>query len=164
MELTREDVRCFRRAIELAEEAGARSNLPIGAVISLDGAIIAEGQNAIWFPAHSPDRHAEVQALRRVPQDLWDRSEEMTLYTTLEPCLMCLGAIFLHRIGRVLYGAADAYGGASQVSGHMPVYFEERAAVTEWIGPAYPQGCDPLSERVMALVERRRERERARGR
>ena len=164
MELTRDDVHCFRRSIELAEEARMRSNLPIGAVISLDGTIIAEGQNAIWFPGQSPDRHAEVEALRGVPQDLWMRSEEMTLYTTLEPCLMCLGAIFLHRIGRVLYGAADAYGGASQVIGHMPVYFEERAAVTEWIGPAYPERCKPLCDRVMALVERGREREQRIGR
>jgi tRNA(Arg) A34 adenosine deaminase TadA len=69
---------------------------------------------------------------------------------------MCLGAILLHGIGRVVYGSSDHYGGASQVIGHLPAYFEERAASIEWIGPAYPEACDPLFEQVMALVEKRR--------
>jgi tRNA(adenine34) deaminase len=80
----------------------------------------------------------------------------MTLYTTLEPCLMCMGAILLHRIGRVLYGAADPYGGASQVIEHMPTFFEEQMSDVKWLGPAYPEACDGLSERVMVLVEERR--------
>jgi tRNA(adenine34) deaminase len=64
----------------------------------LDGRIIAEGKNAIWFPKFNPNRHAEIEALRNVPEELWKYSRNMTLYTTLEPCLMCTGAILLHHI------------------------------------------------------------------
>lgn len=156
MKITDCDIRFFQRAVELAREAGRSGNLPIGAVIALEGRIIAEGRNAIWFPTFNPNRHAEIEALRQVPPDLWEHSRGMTLYTTLEPCLMCLGAILLHRIGRVMYGAADCYGGASQVMGHAPPYFEERFSEIEWLGPAYAEGCDELFERVITLVERRR--------
>ena len=81
----------------------------------------------------------------------------MTLYTTLEPCLMCTGAILLHHIGRIMYGSSDDYGGASLVFGHMPPYFEKEVSRIEWIGPAYPEVCDPLFVRVMKLVEKRRD-------
>jgi len=156
MNITEADLFFLRRAIELADEAGKDGNLPIGAVISLDGSVIAEGKNTAWFPVHNPNRHAEIEALRQVSQEHWEHSRRMTLYTTLEPCLMCLGAILLHRIGRVVYGSTDTYGGASQVIGHMPPFFEERIARVEWLGPAYPQACDGLFERVMTLVEERR--------
>lgn len=154
--LTESDKLFFQRAIALAHEAKQNGNLPIGAVISLDGKIIAEGKNAVWHPAFNANRHAEIEALRRVPPELWSHSCRMALYTTLEPCLMCTGAILLHRIGRIVYGAADNYGGASQVIDHMPPYFRERAAETEWWGPAYPEACDSLYQQVMALIEKRR--------
>jgi len=156
MNITETDVLFLRRAIQLATEAGESGNLPIGAVISLDGSVVAEGKNTAWFPAYDPNRHAEIEALRQVAEEHWERSRAMTLYTTLEPCLMCLGAILLHRIGRVVYGAADPYGGAIHVIGHLPQFFEEQASRVEWLGPAYPQACDGLFERVMALVEERR--------
>jgi tRNA(adenine34) deaminase len=154
MDISESDILCFQRAVQLALEAEKENNLPIGAVISLDGRIIAEGKNAIWFPEFNPDRHAEVEALRSVPQELWKHARDMTLYTTLEPCLMCMGAILLHRIGRVMYGSGDHYGGASLVIGHMPPYFEEEISRTEWIGPAYTEECDRLFTRVMRLVEK----------
>ncbi|MFH1929698.1 MAG: nucleoside deaminase [Chloroflexota bacterium] len=157
MELSTLDITCFQRAIQLAIEAEAQGNLPIGAVICLDGRIIAEGRNAIWSPTFNPNRHAEIEALRSGRQALWESSRDMTLYTTLEPCLMCVGAILLHHIGCVMYGSADDYGGASLVFGHMPLYFEEEASRVEWLGPAYPEECDPLFWRVMTLVEQRRE-------
>ncbi|NPV55827.1 MAG: nucleoside deaminase [Anaerolineae bacterium] len=153
MELTAFDQHCFRRAVDLAEQAEGAGNLPIGAVISLDGIIIAEGRNAIWRPEPDPNRHAEVEALRALPAHHRTSARRMTLYTTLEPCLMCLGDILLHRIGRVLYGAADFYGGASRVFGHMPAYFEQEVARTQWFGPADAQHCDPLFARVMVLLE-----------
>jgi len=156
MNITESDVSFFRRAIRLAREAEKQNNLPIGAVISFEGEIIAEGQNTIWHPKFNPNRHAEIEALRNVPNHLWEYSRDMTLYTTLEPCLMCMGAILLHHIGRVMYGSSDNYGGASQIIGHMPTYFEEAVSRTEWIGPAYPSECDQLFERVMILVEKRR--------
>lgn len=143
----------FERAIQLALKAELAGNLPIGAVISLDGLIIAEGQNAIWHPHFDATRHAEVEALRNVPQHHWGNSREMTLYTTLEPCLMCMGAILLHNIGRVLYGSADYFGGANTVIGQMPTYFEGEISKTEWLGPAYQEKCDPLFERIK-IIER----------
>ena len=156
MKISQSDISFFARAIILAREAEKRNNLPIGAVISFEGKIIAEGQNTIWHPRFNPNRHAEIEALRNVPDHLWEFAGNMTLYTTLEPCLMCLGAILLHNIGRVMYGSSDYYGGASQVIGHMPTYFEEAVSRTEWIGPAYPSECDQLFEQVMVLVEKRR--------
>ena len=158
MDITEIDIRCFERAIVLATEAEKEGNLPIGVVVSLAGEIVAEGKNGIWSPELSLTRHAEVEALRQVPEHLWDHRREMTLYTTLEPCLMCVGAILLHGIGRVLYGATDHYGGASQVFGHMPTFFEEQIARTEWLGPAYAEKCDRLFERV-TVAENRRARE-----
>lgn len=155
-QITRPDRFFFERAVELAREAEQNGNLPVGAVITLEGRIIAQGKNSAWSPAFNPNRHAEIEALRRVPQDLWSRSRDMTLYTTLEPCLMCMGAILLNSIGRVVYGAADSYGGASGVIGHMPAYFEEQVSRCEWTGPACPEVCDELFDRVMVLVERRR--------
>jgi tRNA(adenine34) deaminase len=157
MDISESDVLFFQRAIRLALEAEKENNLPIGAVISLDGRIIAEGKNAIWFPKFNPNRHAEIEALRNVPQELWKHSRNMTLYTTLEPCLMCTGAILLHHIGRIMYGSSDDYGGASLVIGHMPTYFEKEVSRIEWIGPAYPEECDQLYMRVMKLVEKKRD-------
>ena len=100
-----------------------------------------------------------IEALRKVPEDLWKSARNMTLYTTLEPCLMCVGAILLHHIGRVMYGSADDYGGASLVFGHTPFYFEEELSRIQWMGPAYSQECDKLFLRVMQMVMERRENE-----
>ena len=159
MTISEFDTSSFQRAIQLALEAEKAGNLPIGAVISLDGMIVAEGKNAIWYPTYNPDRHAEIEALRNVPENLWKSSRDMTLYTTLEPCLMCVGAIILHHIGCVMFGAADDYGGASLVFGHTPTYFEDELSRIEWIGPVYAEECDKLFVRVMKLVMERRKKE-----
>lgn len=146
----------MQRAIELALLAEREGNLPVGAVISLEGSVVAEGRNAIWVPRFDATRHAEIEALRAVPEDLWDSAEGMTLYTTLEPCLMCIGSILLYRIGTVVFGSSDPYGGASPVFGHLPTYFRERIESIRWVGPIMPAECDPLNARVMELVESRR--------
>ena len=95
------------RAIELAKKAEHEGNLPVGAVITYQEEVIAEGRSAIWVPIFDATRHAEMEVLRAVPQELWKYSTEMSLYTTLEPCLMCFGAILLHRIGRIVFGSND---------------------------------------------------------
>ena len=142
----------LNRAIELAHEAGSMGNLPIGCVICLDDRIVAEGKNWIWVPRLAPYRHAELEALRALPGDLAPRLHEMTLYTTLEPCVMCAGAILLHQIGRVIFGASDGYGGIGVTVDQLPPYFAEQYARTSWIGPASSRECDLLYERVMELV------------
>ena len=82
-----EDKLFMHRAIELALLAEKEGNLPVGVVITLDGDVVAEGRNVIWVPKFDATRHAEMEALRAVPADLWRSSDEMSLYTTLEPCL-----------------------------------------------------------------------------
>lgn len=145
------DITFLRQAIQQAEQAGLAGNLPIGAVIVLDGHIIAKGSNAIWKPIPATTRHAEMEALRAVPPELWARSRELTLYTTLEPCLMCAGAILLHRLGRLVYGSDDPWGGVSASLGSLPAYFREEFAQIEWSGPALPAECDPLYARIIEL-------------
>lgn len=149
------DSQFMQRAIELARLAEGEGNLPVGAVMALDGELIAEGRSTIWVPVFNPNRHAEIEAMRAVPPAYWDKSSQMTLYTTLEPCLMCFGAILLHRVGRVVFGSSDGYGGAGSILGHLPPYFQQRIQNTQWLGPVMPGECDPLFERLMELVEAR---------
>ena len=148
----------MRHAIRLAEEAQRVGNLPIGAVIVLDGEVVAEGKNSIWVPEFKPTRHAEIEALDAVPSDLWAKRRVMTLYTTLEPCLMCLSTILVHRLGRVVFGSADSRGGASCVFGHMAPSFERLFEALEWVGPVLPQECNELNERAYAILTERKNR------
>lgn len=146
----------MQRAISLALLAEREGNLPVGAVITLDGEIVAEGRSAIWVPEFDATRHAEMEAIRAVSAHLWESSKEMNLYTTLEPCFMCFGSILLHGIGTVVFGSADRYGGASSVLSKLPPYFKERMENTHWEGPFMAAECDPLNDRVMLLVKARR--------
>jgi tRNA(adenine34) deaminase len=147
------DEQFMQRAIELALLAEREGNLPVGAVITLGSEVVAEGRNAMWVPKFDATRHAEMEALRAVPTDLWSSSEEMSLYTTLEPCLMCFSSILLHGIGRVVFGSSDSYGGPSSVLSHLPPFFQERMENTQWLGPIMPAECDPLRERLLALEQ-----------
>jgi tRNA(adenine34) deaminase len=79
----------------------------------------------------------------------------MTLYTTLEPCLMCMSTILVHRIGRVVFGSTDSRGGASYVFGHMAPSFERLFESLEWVGPVLPQECDELNETIYAILAKR---------
>lgn len=152
------DLEYLRAAIQLAREAKDAGNLPIGAVITLDGEIVARGKNSIWAPRLSPGRHAEIEALQAVPPGLWERASEMTLYTTLEPCLMCLGTILIHRIGRVVFGCHDNRGGGLCTFGHMPPAFERLSQDVEWVGPALPQECGELNQIIFELLDRYKSR------
>jgi tRNA(adenine34) deaminase len=154
MELSNYELIYFQRAIALARLADENHNLPIGAVITLRGEIIAEGKNTIWSPERSLWRHAEMEALQAIPVRLRGETHEMSLFTTLEPCLMCAGAILLHGIGRVLFGSEDPYGGASSALDTLPPFFMAQMSGTQWIGPILPELCDPLYERVKELENR----------
>lgn len=143
------------QTIKLAKTAQKAGNLPIGALIVIKNEMIAEGQNRLWYPAPNPGRHAEIDALAGVDSSLWERAREMTLYTTLEPCMMCLSTILLHHIGRVVYGANDPRGGALCVVGHMPPSFETFFKQLHIEGPALPEECDPLFDQMVAMIEAR---------
>jgi len=149
-----DDLLFLREAIRLAQEAEQKGNLPIGAVVILDRQIIARGMNAIWRPALELTRHAEMEALRSIPAHLRERCWEMTMVTSLEPCLMCAGAILLHRIGRLVFGSYDPYGGVASCLNDLPPYFQHEFSRVEWIGPALPVECDPLYARIRELERR----------
>jgi len=140
----------IQRAVELAHEAEGEGNLPIGAVIVLDGVRVGEGHNRIAIPVYNPGRHAEIEAIRSVPLEYWPRAREMTCYTTLEPCVMCLGTLVLHGVGRVVFGGIDRAGGSSITLAHLPEYYAT-GGKPEWIGPVLPDVCDPLYDRVAEL-------------
>ena len=117
----------MREALILAEAAAAAGEVPVGAVIVRDGAIVGRGYNAPVL-SHDPSAHAEIQALRDAARRLGNyRLPGCELFVTLEPCAMCAGAISHARIGRVVYGATDAKGGAVE-SG--PRFFEQ--ATCHW--------------------------------
>jgi len=151
-----EDENFMHRAIELALLAEREGNLPVGVVITLDDKVVAEGRSAIWVPKFDATRHAEMDALRAVKGDHWESSDKMTLYTTLEPCLMCFGSILLHGIGRVFFGSTDSYGGSGSILAYLPPFFQEQFENTQWLGPIMASECDPLHERLLALEEARR--------
>jgi tRNA(adenine34) deaminase len=106
------DVAFMRVALELASQAEAAGEVPVGAVVVKDGEIVGRGFNAP-ISRHDPSAHAEMQALRDAAQQLGNyRLVGCELYVTLEPCLMCAGAIMHARIARVVYGASDPKTGA----------------------------------------------------
>ncbi len=100
------------RALELARLGQTAGEVPVGAVISRDGAILGEGCNRPRG-LHDPTAHAEILAIRAAAEALGnERLENCDLWVTLEPCAMCAGAIAQARIARLYYGAADPKGGA----------------------------------------------------
>jgi tRNA(adenine34) deaminase len=102
----------MRRALELAERAGGHGDVPIGAVVARGAEVLGQAGNEREL-RRDPTAHAEVLALRQAAERLggW-RLLETTIYVTLEPCPMCAGAITLARVPRLVFGAADAKGGA----------------------------------------------------
>jgi len=97
----------MRRAIELAKRAAGEGEVPVGCVVVMDGRIVGEGWNRP-IAACDPTAHAEIQAMRAAAGALRNyRLPGATLYVTLEPCEMCLGAMFHARIARTVYGAVD---------------------------------------------------------
>ena len=102
----------MREALALATEAESRGEVPVGALVVRDGAVIGRGGNQP-IAAHDPTAHAEIMALRDAAQQESNyRLPGATLYVTLEPCVMCAGAIMHARIARVVFGAKDPKTGA----------------------------------------------------
>lgn len=102
----------MRAALELANQAEAVGEVPVGAVVVKDGEIVGRGFNAP-ISRHDPSAHAEMMALRDAAQRLGNyRLVGCELYVTLEPCMMCAGAIMHARVARVVYGARDYKTGA----------------------------------------------------
>jgi tRNA(adenine34) deaminase len=101
------DEQYMRRALELARRAEQDGEVPIGAVVALGGEVVGEGWNRP-IAAVDPTAHAEIQAMRAAAKKLGNyRLTGAELYVTLEPCDMCVGAMFNARIARCVYGATD---------------------------------------------------------
>ena len=97
----------MQRALSLAKRAQDEGEVPIGALVVLQDEILGEGWNRP-IAAHDPTAHAEIQALRAAAAKTGNyRLTGATLYVTLEPCEMCLGAMFHARVARLVYGATD---------------------------------------------------------
>jgi len=106
------DERYMAYALELAEQAAAAGEVPIGAIVVRAGEVIGRGYNTP-VGSQDPTAHAEIVALRDAARTLANyRLVDCSLYVTLEPCVMCAGAIQHARIARVVYGASDAKTGA----------------------------------------------------
>jgi tRNA(adenine34) deaminase len=109
--LQNNDQHWMQHALALAERAEAAGEVPVGAVLVLDDRLVAEGWNRP-IGTRDPTAHAEVVALRAAGESLGNyRLTGSTLYVTLEPCLMCVGAIVHARVARLVYGATDPKSG-----------------------------------------------------
>lgn len=110
--MSQTDIEWMREALALARAAGAADEVPVGALVVLDGQVVGRGFNRP-IGGHDPTAHAEIMALRDAAQSLGNyRLAGCTLYATLEPCAMCAGAIMHARIARVVFAAADPKTGA----------------------------------------------------
>jgi tRNA(adenine34) deaminase len=110
--MSHEDLHWMRFALALAEEAAARHEVPVGAIVVFENNIVGRGGNAP-ITGNDPTAHAEITALREAARTLGNyRLPDCSLYVTLEPCAMCAGAIMHARIARLVFGARDPKTGA----------------------------------------------------
>jgi tRNA(adenine34) deaminase len=131
------------QALQLASKAAQQGEVPVGAVIVKDHKIIGEGYNQP-ISNHDPSAHAEIIALRDAGQAVKNyRLIETTLYVTLEPCVMCMGAILHARIHRLVFGATDAKRGAVCSALHLS-HADFSNHQVEWISGVLGQSCSEL--------------------
>ena len=148
-----EDDRWMSRALEMARRADQEGEVPVGAVLVGPDGLVAEGHN-LTFTNSDPTAHAEVVVIRAAAAQRGDwRLEEVTLYTTLEPCALCSGAIVLSRIKRVVYGATDPKAGMAGTLGNLvqDPRLNHRVSLTTGVL------ADASSELLQDFFRRRRE-------
>ena len=118
------DLKWMRHALQLAKQAEMKEEVPVGAVLVLNDELIAQGCNQP-IATQDPTAHAEIIALRHGAKQLRNyRLIDTTLYVTLEPCVMCVGAMIHARIKRVVFGAHDQKSGA--LGGAFNLYDQSR--------------------------------------
>ena len=106
------DAHYMQLALELAQQAAANGEVPVGAIVVKDGEIIGRGSNAP-ISTHDPTAHAEIIAMRQAAAHLGNyRLVDCALYVTLEPCAMCSGVVQHARLAKLVYGASDPKTGA----------------------------------------------------
>ncbi|MBU2884666.1 tRNA adenosine(34) deaminase TadA [Gilvimarinus agarilyticus] len=127
-----EDARFMAEAIKLAERASDNDEVPVGAVVVQDGQIVGRGYNRP-IGGCDPTAHAEMMALREAARHLQNyRLNDCTLYVTLEPCTMCVGAMVHSRIGRLVFGANEPKAGVVQSQAQLleAPHFNHQICVT----------------------------------
>ncbi len=150
------DIEFMQRALVLAERAAEAGEVPVGALVVLDGEVIGKGWNHP-ISGHDPCAHAEIMALRDAAQRVQNyRLADAELYVTIEPCTMCAGAIVHARIARVVFGATEPKAGAVVSNAHI----FDQSWLNHW--PEYVGGvlADQCSERISAFFKARREQKR----
>lgn len=138
-----DDAEFMRAALEQGRQARERGEVPVGSVVVLDGAVIGEGFNQP-IGSHDPTAHAEVVALRDAARRLGNyRLPGATVYVTIEPCQMCVGAMIHARIARVVYGTREPRAGAieSAMQAHEHPGLNHRMTAT---GGVLEQECRAL--------------------
>ncbi|WP_415890351.1 tRNA adenosine(34) deaminase TadA [Neptuniibacter sp. SY11_33] len=146
------DERWMKEALLLADRAEEINEVPVGAIVVLDGEIIGRGWNQP-ISGHDPTAHAEILALRDAAENVGNyRLVGADLYVTIEPCTMCTGAIVHSRIRRVIFGAVEAKAGAVQSNGQLldQAWMNYRVEVEAGI---LAERC---SEKISAFFKRRR--------
>ncbi len=152
-----DDLRFMQRANELAQKAESLNEVPVGAVVVLDGKIIGEGFNQP-IQQHDPSAHAEIVAIRQAGAVMKNyRLPGTTLYVTLEPCTMCAMAMIHARVERVVFAAADLKTGAAGSVFDVFAAEEHNHRVLVENG-LLAQTC---SERLSAFFKRRRAEKKA---
>ena len=141
-------------ALNQAKEAYKKNTYPIGAVIvKPDGELVAQAHNLVVLN-NDPTAHAEMEAIRRAGKYLRQNKYQAILYTTVEPCLMCMGAILAADISTVVWAVSDNYGGAVQLVVNM--YIKGNSRKPKLI-------AEPLPEIASSIREMMRDWEHSRG-
>ena len=150
---TFDDEYWMRQALALALDADARNEVPVGALIVRDGALIGKGFNQP-ISTSDPTAHAEIIALRSAAQDVENyRLPNATMYVTVEPCAMCAGAIIHARLARLVYAAAEPKAGA--VCSHLQLFDQAQMNhKVAWQGGVLAEESSAV---VQAFFARRRE-------
>ena len=141
------------KALQLAEQAGAIGEVPVGAILVKDGEIVGEGFNQP-ISGCDPTAHAEIVAMRNAAKNLNNyRLNDCDLYVTIEPCTMCVGAMVHGRIHRVLFGALEPRAGALQSQLQLMDQSHYNHSI-EWQGGVLAQECGDL---ISSFFRRKRE-------
>lgn len=140
----------MRYAIRLAQRAEMAGEVPVGALLVKNQQVIAEGWNAV-IETHDPSAHAEVVAVRRAGKVIENyRLIDTTLYVTLEPCVMCMGAIGQARVKRLVFGAFDEKRGAvcNALNLAEATFLNHRL---QWQGGVLEETCSQLLKDFFAM-------------
>lgn len=152
MEISETDLQWMERALELADRAEKLNEVPVGALVVLDGEIVGEGWNHP-ISGNDPTAHAEMMALRAAAKRVGNyRLVGAELFVTIEPCTMCAGAIVHSRIKRVVYGATEAKSGAvdSNCQLFSQLWINHDVQVTRGVL------AEKCSNKISAFFQRRR--------